>query len=556
MTPLWPQAMRALAALAVDPSGQGGITLRARAGPVRQRFEDACAALLPQPRHRLHPSDPDARLFGGLDLSATLMSRRMVRTEGLAARGAVLVLTMAERAGPGYAARLAQLMDSGAGHTLILLDEGAEPEEQAPACLRDRLAFGLDLDGLSWSDASKGAPAPEAIAAARALLGRIDATGDQRHAVAAAAVRFGIDSLRAPLLALRAARALAALDGATAITDDHLAEAAALVFASRATALPREPDPDRAPPPPETGEPSGTESTPGTMPPEDMVVAAVAAAMPAGLLDRLDPDKAPRTGPSGHGAGSTRKGNRRGRPLPSRPGRADGRARIDPIATLRAAVPFQSLRRAARPETATRIIVTPADIRLHRFEERSDRLLIFAVDASGSAALARMNEAKGAIELFLARAYAQRDHVALISFRGTAADVLLPPTRALARAKRQLTALPGGGGTPLASGLQAALGLATTARHQGLSPALIVLTDGRGNITLNGQPGREAARKDAAALASALCAQGVPGVVIDTAARPSDEGKALALGLRAQYLALPRADANALCRSAEAALAG
>jgi len=102
------------------------------------------------------------------------------------------------------------------------------------------------------------------------------------------------------------------------------------------------------------------------------------------------------------------------------------------------------------------VIVRPADIHLSRYETRRDRLLIFTVDASGSAALARLAEAKGAVELLLAQAYARRDQVALVAFRGDGAETLLPPTRSLVQAKRRLAGLPGGGGTPLAAGLLAA----------------------------------------------------------------------------------------------------
>ncbi|WP_121633997.1 magnesium chelatase subunit D [Tropicibacter alexandrii] len=552
MTTAWASALRALSAVAVDPAGLGGLTLRARAGPVRQRFEDACGTVLTAPLHRLHPSDPDERLFGGLDAAGSLAARRVIRTKGLAAQPATLVLSMAERASAGYAARLARLLDDGRGHALILLDEGAEPDEQPPASLRDRLAFAVDLGDVSWREAVIDLPPSQTLARARATLPRIVIADDHRAALTTAAARLGIDSLRAPILALRAARALAVLDGQPDITPAHLNEAAALVLGPRATCLPDDAQPD---PPPQTDAPEPGESpetTPSDMPPDDMIIAAVAAALPDGLLERLTLSKT--SASSGSGAGAQRKGNRRGRSLPSRPGRLDGRSRIDLIATLRAAAPFQTLRRKARPDSAAKVIVTAQDIRLRRFEDRSDRLLIFAVDASGSAALARMAEAKGAVELFLARAYAKRDHVALIAFRGTSAEVLLSPTRSLVQAKRQLAALPGGGGTPLASGLEAALKLADTARHHGLSPALILLTDGRGNVALNGQPGRAEARADAETLATVLAREQMPGVVIDTANRPAEDGRALAGWLNARYLALPRADARALCQSAEAAL--
>jgi magnesium chelatase subunit D len=167
--------------------------------------------------------------------------------------------------------------------------------------------------------------------------------------------------------------------------------------------------------------------------------------------------------PAASGTGAAKKGNRRGRPLPSRAGRLGSDTRVDLVATLRAAAPWQPLRRRATGQD-DRLHVRMSDVRVRQFEERSDRAIIFVVDASGSAALARLAEAKGAIELLLGEAYARRDHVALVAFRGDGADILLPPTRSLVQTKRRLGQLPGGGGTPLASGLKAALDLAELAR--------------------------------------------------------------------------------------------
>jgi magnesium chelatase subunit D len=93
----------------------------------------------------------------------------------------------------------------------------------------------------------------------------------------------------------------------------------------------------------------------------------------------------------------------------------------------------------------------PDDFRVTRYKQRSETTTIFVVDASGSAALHRLAEAKGAVELLLADCYVRRDRVAMIAFRGPGAELLLPPTRSLVRAKRSLAGLPGGGGTPLAS---------------------------------------------------------------------------------------------------------
>ena len=119
-----------------------------------------------------------------------------------------------------------------------------------------------------------------------------------------------------------------------------------------------------------------------------------------------------------------------------------------------------------------------------------DTTTIFVVDASGSAALHRLAEAKGAVELLLAECYVRRDQVALIAFRGRGAELLLPPTRSLVRAKRSLAALPGGGGTPLAAGIDAAVELAELALRRGETPIVVVLTDGRANVARDGTGGR------------------------------------------------------------------
>jgi magnesium chelatase subunit D len=200
------------------------------------------------------------------------------------------------------------------------------------------------------------------------------------------------------------------------------------------------------------------------------------------------------------------------------------------------------------------LLIRPSDIRLKRYEEMSDRLLIFVVDASGSAAMSRLGEAKGAVELLLAEAYARRDHVALIAFRGDMAETLLPPTRSLVQTKRRLAGLPGGGGTPLAAGLKAASVLALQARGRGLSPTLAILTDGRANIALDGSADRSRAASDAITLARLIRTQGIASLVLDVSTRPQDSLRDLAAQMGAPYVPLPRADAKRLSRAVSAAL--
>jgi magnesium chelatase subunit D len=535
------RARLALALLAIDPK-LGGLALRARCGPVRDAVM-AQVAGLPLPCRKLHPAMTDDALFGGIDLTATLAEGRVVESRGILAEPATLVLTMAERCGAGMAARLARAMDEGAGHVLILLDEGAGPEEAAPVGLTERLAFAVELDG---ARAGAVAAVPEA---ASVRLSEVRARAEDAEVLAVLCARLGIWSARAPLFALRAARAHAALAGRQVVTDADIEVAAALVLAHRATQMPESGEEQEPPPPPEDG--AEREEQEMLDLPEELLLEAVKALIPADFLARLD--GARRRAAKGSGSGARTKGNRRGRPLPSRAGRAGTGARVDLVATLRCAAPWQPLRRKAAPER-TGVLIHTSDIRLKRFEDRSDRLIIFAVDASGSSAVARLAEAKGAVELLLAQAYARRDHVALVAFRGEGAEVLLPPTRSLVQTKRRLAGLPGGGGTPLAAGLQQAMEVADQAARRGLTPTLALLTDGRANIALDGRPDRAAAGADAERMARACAAAGIESIVIDTGNRPERALAALAALLGGTYLPLPRADAERMSAAVASAL--
>ena len=550
----------ALTLLAVDPEGLKGLWLRARAGPVRDHVTTALAAL-PLPLCRLHPGIADDALFGGIDLTATLATGRPVLGAGLLASPAALILTMAERCPAGLAARLATALDR-PGHCMVALDESADPDEGLPAALSDRLGLFLSLDDQVWSDTTPLTLDPAALAAARQRLTKLRTPPDAASALTRAAAELGITSLRAPLLALAAARASAAWAGRKTMTEADLITAADLVYGHRAlpqTDAPDQPQPqdqpDDAPPDTDPADADQPQSEGQTIP-EELLVEAARAALPADLLARLAAGRAARAAKGASGTGAARGGNHRGRPLPSRAGRLGTGARIDLVATLRAAAPWQPLRRAQTSRPDTVLLVRPADIRLKRFIETSDRVLIFAVDASGSAAFARLAEAKGAIELLLAQAYSRRDHVALLAFRGTGAELILPPTRSLVQTKRRLAGLPGGGGTPLASGLRLAMATAQQAKARGLTPTIAILTDGRGNIALDGSANRDAAEADALTLARLIRATATPALVIDTANRPQPGLQALARQMDAPYLALPRADAHRLSAVLDAALGG
>jgi magnesium chelatase subunit D len=544
------EAVQAARLFLLAPRLFGGMVLRG-SSPAREALVAALGKHITLRRMPGHVDDE--RLLGGIDLAASLAAGAPVRQSGLIeeAAGGALITGMAERMDTGVAGRLAQMLDSSLDEgnaALVLCDDATEPDEAPPASLMERLAFACDLSQSRRWQGVELAPASGNLAAVAPL----DAAA--MKALAATAEMLGVESLRALIFAGEAARALAALEGRSAAGESDLAGAVRLVLAPRATRLPPEEveqppeDQDEPPPPPDGERDNQQDSEQQQQEPDlsEILVEAAKAAIPADLLAQLSQGKAPRRGNTS-GTGQKRKAATRGKPLGARPGMPRGGAKLALIDSLRAAVPWQPVRRretGANPDAP--IIMRKEDLRIRRFEERAARVTIFAVDASGSAAAARLAEAKGAVELMLAQAYVTRSEVALVAFRGETAELLLPPTRSLTRARRSLSELPGGGGTPLAMGLNAARECAEAAIARGRSAALVILTDGRANIAADGSPGRAQAKEDAEAAARAIYARGIDALVVDISARPGPEGAALANAMGGRFLALPRADARTL----------
>ena len=577
----WRDALSAAALVAVDPRRLGGLVLRTRPSAVRDRWLGALRCALPatMPLRRLPPGIGDDRLLGGLDLAATLRAGRPVAQRGLLAEahGGIVLVPMAERLAPGLAARLSAVLDqhaiaaeregltlrAEAAVALVLIDESASDDEAVPARLAERLAFTVSLEGLALADTAAAPVTAGEIACAQAALPAVATTDRMVEALVAAAAALGVASLRAPLFALAAARASAALAGRSSPAEEDLARAARLVLAPRATRLPAEAEPERdeADDPPDAEPDRGPQETrrdggdddrheQDAAALADLVLQAASAAVPPGLLAALAAGKARQAGAAAGRQGAERHSMLRGAPVAARPGLPRGGARLALLDTLRAAAPWQRLRRR---EGGPVIAVKREDLRVRRYRERSETTTIFVVDASGSAALARLAEAKGAVELLLAECYVRRDRVALIAFRGPGAELVLPPTSSLVRARRSLAGLPGGGGTPLAAALDSARGLAEAVLRRGGTPLIVLLTDGRANVARDGTGGRDRATRDAHDAARALASLRVAAVLIDTATRPQAEAQALAAAMGARYQPLPYADAAALSRAVKAA---
>jgi magnesium chelatase subunit D len=601
------------ALFAVDPVGLGGVALRSPACDNRDQWLALLKSLLPTqtPLRRVPLNINDTALLGGLDLGATLQAGKPIALRGLLSQadGGVLVLAMAERMSLSSAARFGSVLDTGkvalqrdgldtsakASLGLVALDEGASDDEQMPAGLADRLAFRLlmgaqdeDEEGPEWT--------AQEVLNARERLSQVTIDDEAVQALCAAALALGIDSLRASVFAVRVARAAAALAGSNTVEEEHTGVAARLVLAPRATRLPpaAPPENEAQDTPAENQEPpKNSDSDNKSKPPEppskpdapdaenkdesnadrdqseaqdddpglpenlaELVLEAAQAAIPSGLLARLKMGQLHRAKtPTSGSAGALQKNALRGRPVGARKGEPRAGQRINVLETLRAAAPWQKLRQRQQASTdgqIQRIVVRKEDFHVTHFRQSGQTTTVFVVDASGSSALNRLAEAKGAVELLLADCYVRRDSVAVFAFRGQTAELILPPTRSLARAKRSLAGLPGGGGTPLAHAIDAAILLADQLRKKGETPIVVLLTDGKGNIARDGRPGRAQAAADALAAATEMRLRGFSTLLVDTSPQAQDAAKNLAQAMGAQYLALPYAGANSLNQAVRA----
>jgi magnesium chelatase subunit D len=190
-------------------------------------------------------------------------------------------------------------------------------------------------------------------------------------------------------------------------------------------------------------------------------------------------------------------------------------------ATLRAAAPHQQRRRKLlEGEPGAQFLIEPWDIRDKVRETQTGSLILFVVDASGSmGAQRRMVAVKGAILSLLLDAYQRRDRVGLICFRGTRADLLLPPTNSVDLAQIYLREMPTGGRTPLSKGMYLALEVLETERlkDRDTLPLLVLLTDGRANVSVDtGGPSRSGSTEEARAFARLFHEKHISSVVVDT----------------------------------------
>lgn len=593
------------ALLAVNPRGLKGVRVKGQYGPVRDVWLSFFTDLI-SPKANLFkvPANLVAeQLTGSLDIEATLKRGCLILSKGLLerAQGNFLLLPMAERMDAHVLALISQALDEGSTFAnsnqrgtihfgVIAFDESEGSDDGLSYRMMDRFAFEIFLDQFSIADVKENLEIhSEDISLARKLLPEVQCNTEFIEILTKAAFQLGVVSFRANQFAIEVAKTLAALRGLQEVGQDEVIDAARLVYTyskmlHQSPELGQADDSDTADTPdqdsvnhsgrekgndekqenkiPEDGNENIDQET-QTPPPslddiEDIIVAAVRSSVPKDLLVQAKQDLHSSKSAShiSGKSGAIQNSFLSGRPIAALKGKPSGGRRIDILKSIRAAIPWQRLRESGSQSdkaipVKNRIDFRSEDLHIKQYLKRRGTITIFLVDASGSSATQRLAEAKGALEQLLAQCYIRRDEVAMLSMRGSKAELILPPTRSLARAKRNLATLPGGGGTPLATGFRAANEMAVVLRRKGLTPVIVILSDGKANVNLKGVGGRDDAHRDALMAAKELRAKSHRVLFVDTSPQPELLAQELSQMMAAHYLALPyRSSGNTISQAA------
>jgi len=499
-------------------------------------------------------------------LDAAAMGRSTVERDGVSVEHAarfVLVGTM----NPEEGELRPQLLDR-----FGLTVEVAAPRDPALRVdvVRRRMAYDADPDAFAASYADEEAALTTRIQDAQARVADVELSDATLLQIAELCAACEVDGMRADIVTARTAVAHAAWHGRASVTTEDVRAAARLALPHRRRRNPfdapgldeglldqvlGEDDPEPDPEPPGGGDgsdgsdPDGGFETGASAPSsttDDPVVEEVPQQPSRNHATETTVGSAATYRPKlftvrGTGAGEAGKRSRavtdNGRRVGSRAGR---RGPLHLTETVRAAAPHQ----LARGRTSGRLLLRSQDLRVATREGQESNLVLFCVDASGSmAARKRMEQVKAAILSLLLDAYQRRDKVGLVTFRGSTADLALPPTSSVDIAASRLEELPAGGRTPLAEGLLEAARVLDLERIRDprRRPLLVVVTDGRAT---SGSAAVERSREAAGRLARS----GVDSLVVDCESGGFRLGLAsvLAEHLGAQHVPIAEVSAEAL----------
>ncbi|MFE0474396.1 putative cobaltochelatase [Streptomyces sp. NPDC058947] len=477
-------------------------------------------------------------------LDAAAMGASYVEREGVSVRHAARFLLVGTM-NPEEGELRPQLLDR-FGLT-VEVAASREPDQRVEV-VRRRLAYDDDPAAFAARWAEDEAAVRARIVAARALLPSVRLGDGALRQIAATCAAFEVDGMRADIVMARTATALAAWAGRTDVLAEDVRQAALLALPHRRRRNPfdapgldedkldetleefggsqdDDPDPDPGPDGPGGGGGGGGQPDPGEGPEGGDTGARPEAGeggqpQPSGGGEQspvraAEPFKAKVLSVPGIGEGVAGRRSR----ARTEHGRTTGARRpqgaltkLHLAATVQAAAPHQR----ARGRSGPGLVVRRDDLRQATREGREGNLVLFVVDASGSmAARQRMSAVKGAVLSLLLDAYQRRDKVGLVTFRGTGADVALPPTSSVDAAAARLESLPTGGRTPLAAGLLRAHDVLRVERRRDPArrPLVVVVTDGRAT----GGPEPVALAGRAARL---FAADGVASVVVDCESGP------------------------------------
>lgn len=435
------------------------------------------------------------------------------------------------------------------------------------------LAFEADPESFRAEWELRERTLSESIVRARELLPHVHHTQSDLATIATMMAELGVDGHRADLVILKTARAQAAFEGRTRITDRDILLAAELALPHRLKRHPLQqqeemtlddlgkrleearaqaPGEDTCPAEEEGGDDRQKKTAmtvetrteeqdgpPQTESPQEPILQTVPrwpsegrwweggkeVAVGESFSPRRLDTPLDRLTRSGTGRRSrTRTEQRRGRYIQARPS-PGAPADLAFDATLRAAAPHQPQRR--RPDGPA-LSIYPEDYQRKVRVRHAANLVLFVVDASWSMAVAeRMQATKGAVMSLLTDAYQRRDRVGLVVFQKNDARLVLPPTNSVERAQRALADIPVGGKTPLSAGLQLAHEVITREmlRHPDVMPLMVLLTDGAGNVSISNLPPEEEAHR----LAELFPKVHIRSVVINMEHEAFDQGYAQAL---------------------------